>query len=110
MRPTRYIALIYLQTSATRAAAERASDSGEDAQKLVRHVRSLYSDAVAVFTHPNAVIFAFVDSADAGTIFRKLAPGLGTGTVFSVLPVGADVCSNHPGLQMWMRDTRFATE
>ncbi len=110
MRPTRYFALIYLQSKATRAAAERAADSSEEAQKLVRHVRGLYPEAVAVFTHPNAVIFAFVDSADAGTIFRKLAPGLGTGTVFSVLPVGADVCSNHPGLQSWMRDTQWATE
>ena len=110
MRPTRYFAMIYLQSAATRAAAERAADSGEAAQKLVKHVRSLYPDSVAVFTHPNAVIFALVDSVGADAVFRKLGPGLGTGTVFSVVPVGADVCTNHPGLQSWMRDTQWATE
>jgi hypothetical protein len=110
MRPARYFALIYLQTAATRAAAERAAESGEEAQKLVRHVRSIYPEAKAVFTHPNAAIFAFVDSASAEGIGRKLAPGLGAGTVFSIIPVGTDVWTNHPGLQAWMRDTKFATE
>lgn len=107
MNPTRYFALIYLQTHSSREAAQRSAEAAENAQKLVTHVRSIYPDAEAIFTHPNAVIFALMDSVPADDVWKKLAPGLRGNDLLSVVEVGRDIVANHPGLATWNSRTRF---
>ena len=63
--------------------------------------------AEAVFTDPDAVAFAFVDSVGAKGAWDKLNEGLSRGDQLSVLELGEQIMTIHPGLMEWNVKTRW---
>ena len=69
-------------------------------------MRSVYPEAETVFTDAHAVAFAFVDSVGAKEAWDKLNKGLLRGDQLSVLQLGEQIVTRHPGLMEWNVKTR----
>jgi hypothetical protein len=102
MYPTRYLAIIYLQSPASR----KRSATSTDGALLVNHVRKIYPEAEAVFTHEHAVIFGIVDQAPATEVFTKLGRGLRKADRLTITEVG-QIETNHPGFTEWQARTNW---
>lgn len=77
---------------------------------MVGHLRLTYPDAEAVLSTEQACIFCVTDSVSAHDVFKKVAGGLARPDQLSIVEVGRDIASSHPGLQKWHGDTRWLVD
>jgi hypothetical protein len=101
MSVKRFMAVVHLRSPWSRPGIKPTDQPPqEDAARFATRVRSCYPEAEAILSIEHGCIFCLTDSS-AKEVWKKLAPGLFRTDNLSILEIGSDVCSSHPGLQQW---------
>ncbi|WP_167735679.1 MULTISPECIES: hypothetical protein [unclassified Herbaspirillum] len=95
MKSAKYLVLVHLASKITR------NDLPAIATAVLQAIKSNLDDVEAVLTSEAAIAMTGLSSAGSDSIFRAIGSALRSGDNLSVLELGDDIVTSHPGLATW---------
>jgi len=100
MKSAKYLVLVHLASKITR------NDLHAIATTVLQAIKSNLDDVEAVLTSEAAIAMTGMSGNGSDSIFRGIRSALRSGDNLSVLELGDDIATSHPGLGAWRDQQR----